>query len=321
MSRRRLSIITLIAFTTVALLLMMSAQVTAQPTRPTPGGRTGDGRPTVNAPGVQITPPGFNIQSINPLDAVQTPGAMLPTIDPAGLQIPAFDSITLPAGMPSLDDLENMTLPYTVDFSSLTGLQSDQEAYSMIVGFSNEHLGRVVTPLYAGTYVSDQYQVPAQYADLAAQVIGLFPEEVQAVIDAASSARIAAYWGAWSDGAGVVYAGDCTDLPVCPYGMGGLEIEVNYGSIGLYGIYGGYAVPGSEADAMGGILYTFPGLAGAVLTAVPVDSGYAFSGTSVSLQKHSASVVYVGVVDGEGQPFTYALVAVGDTFSQMMPGG
>ncbi|MBE2270907.1 MAG: hypothetical protein IAE80_21900, partial [Anaerolinea sp.] len=188
------------------------------------------------------------------------------------------------------------------------------EAYEALVLFANDQLGAVVEPLYAGA-ATDGVQ----------SVLTYLPEEIEALMLNAMSISGAAYWGLLPGGAAAVAVGDCAVN--CAITADNLSIQLSSGSAGAYGMLASAAAPTSPDTALQLITTVYPKLEGLAFAQITdVETGYAFTATTASVgydaatqqPVSSAKVVYAGVVDVNGVPFVYALVAVGQGYVDLL---
>ncbi len=326
MPTRRFTLFTLSMLVVLAVLMILVAPVTvttAQVARRTPAR-------TISAPNIQITPPDVELPDIN------VPDFNLPEeLSPLLAEIP------MPEDLPSLDELaayaSDLTayademavyiqqleamlsgMDYSVD--SLTAyLEPSPEAYALIVEFANAQLGKQVAPIYAGLLDSDAV-VPEEYEMLVDMALALFVPDVQGILTMAADVSADGYWALFPDGVAVVYGVDCEQLDFCPVGMGTLQLQINFGSIGAYGFYTS-RMPGNETDAMMAVLAAFPALEGYTLESWNAGIGYAFAGSNINLETTTVAptAVVAGIFEVEGLPFVYAMVAVGEGYVGLTP--
>jgi hypothetical protein len=306
-----------------ATIMMSSLPVSAQIGNGRGGGRGQDERP-----GLQITPPAVQLPEVSAPE-VTVPSAdsiTLPAID-----LPSYQSITVPDDLPTLNELEDylLALESTIgevafDLSALDdlALETSPEAYAAIVAFASQHLGTLVSPLYAGVLSSEEVVVPESYNDLVAMVLTQFPEDMQAVIDQAATISGAGYWAIFPEGAATLYTGDCADNPACTVAVDGLEFQLNNSAVGLYGLYGNFGTVLNADDALRAIQAAFPRLTGYPFTPIPVESGYAFAAVIADLERETANItlVYAGAVGYGDTSLAWALVALGDGYVQLALG-
>ncbi len=316
---RRFTLFTLSALVALAMLMMLVAPVTvttAQIARRTPAR-------TISAPDIEL--PEINVPEIN-----------LPEELP-----PLLAEIPMPEDLPSLDELvayasdltayademavyiqqlEAMLSGMDYSLESLAAyLEPSPEAYALIVEFANVQLGKPVAPIYAGLLDSDAV-VPEEYEMLVDMALALFVPDVQGILAMAADVSADGYWALFPDGVAVVYGVDCDQLDFCPVGMGTLQLQINFGSIGAYGFYTS-RMPGNETDAMMAVLEAFPALGNYTLESWNAGIGYAFTGSNIDLETTTVApaAVVAGIFEIEGLPFVYAMVAVGEGYVGLAP--
>lgn len=185
------------------------------------------------------------------------------------------------------------------------------EAYEAIVVFANDQLGAVVEPLYAGDATAE-VQV----------LIANLPAEMQAYFLNTISISGATYWGLLNGGVAAVAVGDCT-TGNCTVNADTLNVQLTSGSSGAYAIRANTATPTTADAALALITDVYPRLEGLAFAQITdIDAGLAFKATTASVGIDTATgqpvsvakVVYAGVIDVNGQPLVYALVAVGEGY-------
>lgn len=193
--------------------------------------------------------------------------------------------------------------------------QPSAEAYEAIVLFANDQLGAAVEPRYAGD---------ATNAVLA--LINRLPPEIQAFVANATTISGADYWALLPGGVAGVMVGDCTTGD-CTVTAANLSLQLSSSAAGIYGLSTNAPVPTTAEDALALITSVYPKLAGLAFAQVTdIDAGMSFTASAASLgfdpttqQPVSvAKVVYAGVVQVNGQPFVYALVATGEGYVDLL---
>jgi len=189
------------------------------------------------------------------------------------------------------------------------------EAYEAIVLFANDQLGAVVEPLYAGTVTAE-----------IDQMITLLPEEMQAYLLNATAISGTEYWGMLNGGAAAVTVGDCATNPAgCAVTADTLSMQLSSASMGAYAIRASAAVPSTADEALRLITTVYPKLTGLSFAQITdVEEGLAFTATTASLGTDvngqpisAAKIVYAGVLDLNGMPYVYAMVAVGEGYANV----
>ncbi len=184
------------------------------------------------------------------------------------------------------------------------------EAYEAIVLFANDQLGAVVEPLYAGTVTAE-----------IDQMIQLLPEEMQAFMLNSLEISGTEYWGMLTGGAASVMVGDCAG---CVVTTDTLSMQLSSASMGAYAIRASAAVPTTAEEALRLITTVYPKLTGLSFAQITDVDGLAFTATTASLGTDvngqpisAAKVVYAGVVNVNGAPYVYAMVAVGEGYADV----
>jgi hypothetical protein len=198
----------------------------------------------------------------------------------------------------------------TINVSYPVGIPAPSaEAYEALVVFANDQLGAVVEPLYAGV-ATDSVQALMTYV----------PDEIEAYYMSSTSISAVTYWGLLNGGAAGVAVGDCS-TGNCTVSQENLSLQLSSASSGAYGIFASASVPTTPEAALALITQVYPKLDGLAFSQITdVEQGLAFTATTAGLgldpttgQPLSvAKVIYAGVVDVNGQPFVYTLVAVGE---------
>jgi hypothetical protein len=195
-----------------------------------------------------------------------------------------------------------------VNWPNLAGAvpASSAEAYEALVVFANDQLGMVVQPLYAGTLTEE-----------IAVLMHALPNSVQAY--AALLVDAQAYWGIISGGAGAVAVGDCSAAAPCA--VESFPAALSNASAGVYMLWVGRPMPGSDADALDLVTTVYPALNGLSFSKVTDVQGYGFMANAYGVGTNGAGqpatvakLVYAGVVQIEGQTVVYAMVVVGETY-------
>jgi len=208
--------------------------------------------------------------------------------------------------------LQGIDVPGT--FALSTVAQPSAEAYKSLVRFANDQLGAVVEPLYAGELTND---VLAQIDPLPNEIINLLLGITQ------SSGE--AYYGLLNGGVASVVVGDCANEGVCALDDAQLDTYLTTDATGLYGFNIDAQMPTSTNDALTQLFQVFPKLEGLTFAQITNVDGYHFTavtaGLGVDENGNSVSVskaVYTGLINIEGRTVAYALVAVGDSFVELM---
>ncbi len=282
--------------------------------------------PTIQVPNIQVTLPAlgedvviptWNIDSLN-LDSLMS----------------ELETITVPEDLPTYDELmaelENYTLPY--DLSSLESyedvlaglsLESSPEAYQVVVSFAAEQLGRVVSPIYAGSFtttVDDITTYEDVYAELISQVMSSLPSDMQTLLEEVSTLPATAYWGIFADGGGVVYVADCADNPACAVDVDSLQLQLNTASVGTYANFFSGTLPADDASRIALLQSVYPALAAYQFAPYSVDEVTIYFALSTQMDGSTAVVtaVYAGLVQVDDLIMAYAMVGLGDGYVQMM---
>ena len=133
---------------------------------------------------------------------------------------------------------------------------------------------------------------------------------------------MATYWGLLNGGVAAVAVGDCAPEADCWVNSDTLELALSSSSTGAYGLIAASTIPATADKALALITQVYPKLEGLAFSQITnIETGMAFTATAAGIgldpetqQPLSvAKVVYAGVVDFNGQPFVYALVAVGES--------
>ncbi|RMG87698.1 MAG: hypothetical protein D6712_05200 [Chloroflexi bacterium] len=347
--RMRPFIITISSFVLLLMLVLFLAPIepaTAQPGggRRTPAAPGGIQVPTIQVPNVQI--PTIEIPAV---PTIQVPNiqvtlpalgedVVIPTLNIESLNLESLmselESITVPEDLPTYDELmaelESYALPY--DLSSLESyedllaglsLESSEEAYQVVVSFAAEQLGRVVSPIYAGSFtttVDDITTYEDVYAELVSQVMNSLPVEMQTMLEGVSSLPATAYWGIFADGGGVVYVADCAGNPACAVDVDSLQLQLNTASVGTYVNFFSGTLPADDAGRIALLQSVYPALATYQFVPYSVEEATVYFALSTQMEGQTAivTVVYAGLVQVEDLVMAYAMVGLGDGYVQLM---
>lgn len=261
--------------------------------RPTPSGTPGmSGRsvPTRSTP----TAPTRGVPSLPETTPVAPSGNTRPTRVRAG------------GGVPTID----VSMP-TLSFPTLSVPTASDEAVAALSQFNNDHLGAALDLVYAGSANVDVESV-MQY----------LPAEVQAAMLSTSTISGVTYWGVLRNGAAMVAVGDCsTDAAACTVTADSLSVQLSSAASGTYGVLVNATV-GDAQGALNLIIATYPKLGGLSFTPAPVEQGWAFSASTLSMgldpvtrqPVSAATLIYAGGVGVGSQTFVYALVAIGEGY-------
>lgn len=214
----------------------------------------------------------------------------------------------------SADPAGTVTIaPPAAESLAISAPEPSAEAYQALVTFANDQLGLTVAPLYAG----------AATADITA-VMGYLPAEIQAYLSAAAGMAESTYWGIWTGGAGAVMVGSCSADAACTVNSDTLSLELTSASAGGYTLLVNTPAPTTPDAALNLLTTVYPKLTGLTFAQVSnIQTGMAFTATAASLGYDPdtgaplsvAKVIYVGVVDVNGQSLTYALVGIGEAYA------
>jgi hypothetical protein len=153
-------------------------------------------------------------------------------------------------------------------------------------------------------------------------LIAYLPAEMQAYVANLTTISGETYWGLLYGGFASVMVGDCSSGN-CAVTADNLDVQLSSSAAGAYGLLTNAAAPTTPEQALALITQVYPKLDGLAFAQVTdIDSGFAFTATTASLGYDAAThqpisaakVVYAGVVSVNGQPFVYALVAVGEGY-------
>lgn len=227
-----------------------------------------------------------------------------------------WENITVPAEMPQTSEelmalLGNSALSGEFDMTTLlAGFgESNQEAYSAIVGFAATHLGAGVNPVYAQKVRTGLISAGTIPPELTAQL----SPEIQMLIAAVEASDIqgATYYALLNDGFSIVYtASDCSGSR-CTVDLDTLQYTIEDASLGVYARYYEGTVA-SSSDAYNLIVSNFPTVAAYPLTPVVTENGYAFSFVDTTLDGGRA--YFVGVTNVGNRSVVYAATAVGEGY-------
>nr|MCU0465255.1 hypothetical protein [Anaerolineae bacterium] len=184
-----------------------------------------------------------------------------------------------------------------------------------LVAFANEQLGLTLTPAYAGTLTAEL-----------STIIAYLPAEMQAYLSAAASLTDAQSFGVWQGGAGAVMVGACSVDNTCAVEAESLSLELTNASAGAYTLLVNTPAPTTTEGALELLTTVYPKLNGLAFAQVTnIEAGLAFTATASSIGYDSntqaplsvAKVIYVGVINVNGQALTYALVGVGEAYADL----
>jgi|GEM_PF-1312603 len=222
------------------------------------------------------------------------------------------DSYTDVSAVSDIPQGEVLVSPPAADSLQVSVPTPSATAYQALVSFANDQLGLTVTPLYAGAPTTDF-----------STVMGYLPAEIQAYVFAVVEMADAGYWGLWHGGAGAVMVGTCS----CTLETDALPLELTSASAGVYALRVAASTPTTPDAALALLTAVYPKLKGLSFAQVTnVQTGLAFTATAASIgydpvthvPQSVAKVVYVGVVDVDGQALTYALVGIGEAYATLL---
>lgn len=206
-----------------------------------------------------------------------------------------------------LADLDLSNLDFNFDF-----VETNQEAYTAIVGFAATHMGTRISPLYAQK-VRSSVRVEGSVPD---EITNQLPDEVQNLLTSLANSDIegATYYAVLQNGLSAVYtANDCSGRR-CTVDMGQLQFNIEEASLGVYTLYREVGVNSADA-ALNLILSSFPVLRDYSLTPIETEAGYAYSVINPSTE--SPSAYFVSAVSTEDHTTLFIAAAISEGFVEL----